>query len=186
MSPGTFEQPVVEEVLDVRAAQPLDVEAVARHEVAQPLDLLERAFEPARAAPHHAALLALTSVLSGQGNAWGMILLASLRPLLGHEAQDLRDHVAGALDRSPCRRPARPSRSISSALCRRGARHHDAADIDRLELGDRGQRAGAADLDVMPFSRVRACSAGNLWAIAQRGARLTKPSRSCQSMRSTL
>ena len=39
------------EILDVRAAQPLYVEAVARHEVAQSLDLLERAFKPAGAAP---------------------------------------------------------------------------------------------------------------------------------------
>ena len=49
------------------------------------------------------------------------------------------------------------SRSISSALCRRGARHHHAADIDRLEIGDRRQRAGAADLDedaVQPRARL--------------------------------
>jgi hypothetical protein len=32
----------------------------------------------------------------------------------------------------------------------------------------------------MPFSTVVACSAGNLCAIAQRGERETKPSRSCQ------
>ena len=38
----------------------------------------------------------------------------------------------------------------------------------------------------MALSRVRACSAANFWAIAQRGARLTKPSRSCQSSRFTL
>src|SRR4029079_3784986 len=40
-----LEQPVVEEVLDMRAAQPLDVEAVARHEGAKPPDLLERTRE---------------------------------------------------------------------------------------------------------------------------------------------
>ena len=39
---------------------------------------------------------------------------------------------------------------------------------------------------VMSRSSVSACSAGNLCAIAQRGARLTKPSRSCQSSRLTL
>src|SRR6185437_2201628 len=38
----------------------------------------------------------------------------------------------------------------------------------------------------MSRSTVMARSAGNLCAIAQRGVRETKPSRSCQSMRSTL
>ena len=42
-----------------------------------------------------------------------------------------------------------PSRSISILmLCKRRVLHHHAADRDRLELGDRGQRAGAADLDL--------------------------------------
>jgi hypothetical protein len=36
------------------------------------------------------------------------------------------------------------------------------------------------------LTTVVAFSAGNLCAIAQRGLRDTKPSRSCQSMRSTL
>ena len=38
----------------------------------------------------------------------------------------------------------------------------------------------------MSRSTVMARSAGNLWAMPQRGVRETKPSRSCQSMRSTL
>ena len=33
---------------------------------------------------------------------------------------------------------------------------------------------------------VVACCAGNLWAMAQRGLRATKPRRCCQSRRSTL
>ena len=38
----------------------------------------------------------------------------------------------------------------------------------------------------MSMSRVIASCGGNLWAMAQRGARDTKPSRSCQSSRLTL
>ena len=38
----------------------------------------------------------------------------------------------------------------------------------------------------MPSRTVWACWAGNLWAMAQRGVRATKPSRACQSSRSTL
>ena len=40
------------------------------------------------------------------------------------------------------------SRAISSALCKRRVLHDHAADADRLELCDRRQRAGAADLDL--------------------------------------
>ena len=39
------------------------------------------------------------------------------------------------------------SRSISSALCKVARATIDAADIDRLEVGDGRQRTGAADLD---------------------------------------
>ena len=78
------------------------------------------------------------------------------------------------------------SRSISSALCRVAR-----ATITPPTLtGSRSATGVSAPVRPtwmrMSFSRVRACSAGNLWAIAQRGARLTKPRRSCQSMRSTL
>ena len=76
-----------------------------------------------------------------------MELLGLLRPLLGHEAQHLRDHVAGALDRHHVADPHVEPLDLVG-IVQRGARHHDAADIDRLELGDRRQRAGAADLDV--------------------------------------
>jgi hypothetical protein len=131
----------------MRAAQPLDVEAVARHEVAQPLDLLERAFEPAGAAPHHPAFLALHLGLERTGAVSGELELArALRTLLGHIAQDLRDDVAGALhDHHVALAHVQPLDLVG--IVQGGARHHHAADIDRLEIGDGCQRAGAADLD---------------------------------------
>ena len=59
----------------------------------------------------------------------------------------------------------------SFLVVQRGVGHDDAADGHRLEPRHRRQRAGAADLDVDAVSIVVACSAGNLWAIAQRGLR---------------
>ena len=102
-----LEQPVVEEILDVRAAQALDVEAVARHEVAQPLDLLERAFQPAacsaapRRPPRSSPVLQRTGAVGRE-----VELLRLLRPLLRHDspatcgitspARWIDDHVADA------------------------------------------------------------------------------------------
>ena len=68
-----------------------------------------------------------------------------LEPHLDH----LRDDVAGALHDH---RVADPDvLGLDVVLVVQGrARHHDAADGHRLELGDRRQRAGAADLDGDP------------------------------------
>ena len=61
-------------------------------------------------------------------------------------------------------------------LCSDALRDGDAADGHRLELGDRRQRAGAADRgDDVEDARL-ACRALNLKAIAQRGERATSPS----------
>ena len=43
--------------------------------------------------------------------------LGAARTLVRDDAEHLRNDVAGALDRAPCRRCARPSRAISSSLC---------------------------------------------------------------------
>src|SRR5205085_3958991 len=52
------DQPVLPKGSDVLFAQPLDVEAMARHEMAQSLDRLRGADQPAGAAPRHLAGLA--------------------------------------------------------------------------------------------------------------------------------
>ena len=67
--------------------------------------------------------------------------------LVLHDLDDLRDDVAGALDRHGVADPhAEP---LDLVLVVQGrVLHHHAADGDRLELGDRRQRAGAADLDL--------------------------------------
>ena len=63
-----------------------------------------------------------------------------------HHRDHLRDHVAGALDDDGV--------AVADVLARDlvlvvqgGAADDDAADGDRLQLGHRRQRAGAADLD---------------------------------------
>ncbi len=87
-----------------------------------------------------------------------LVRLGALRPLLQHDIDDLRDHVAGALDRhgvadADVRAAADRIAVVADALdvvlvVQRRVLHHHAADGDRLELGDRRQRAGAADLDL--------------------------------------
>ena len=62
-----------------------------------------------------------------------------------------------------------PRRLISSSLCSVAFCTTTPPTVDRLELGDRRERAGAADLDLDILDDVMAFSAGNLCAIAQRG-----------------
>ena len=77
-------------------------------------------------------------------------------PLLRHIAQDLRDDVAGTLhDHHVAGAHVQPLDLVG--IVQGGARNHHAADIDRLEIGDRRQRAGAADRDqdaVQPRARL--------------------------------
>jgi hypothetical protein len=79
-----------------------------------------------------------------------------------------------------------PSRSISSALC------SVAFSTTTPPTVTGSNRATGVIAPVRPTwmsmrsSVVIAFSAGNLWAIAQRGLRETKPSRSCSFRSSTL
>ena len=90
----------------------------------------------------------MTGVCSGHGHLVGKRYgFVSEGRFSQHDTQDLRDDVTGALDLTVS--PMRTSRrAISSALCKRRVLHHDAADRDRLELRNRRERAGAADLNV--------------------------------------
>ncbi len=73
--------------------------------------------------------------------------LGVLRPLVGDDAHHLRDHVAGALDHDCVADP--DVLALDLVLIVQGDVLHDhAADADRLELADRRERAGAADLDL--------------------------------------
>ena len=148
-----LDQPVVVEGLDVLLAKSLDVEGVARHEMLEPLDPLRRADQAAGAAPDHILLagdgIDLAHGVAAAGGADGgkAESFRALRPLRFNHAENLRDDVAGALDDHGVADAHVFPRDLI-LIVQRGVLHHDAADGHRLELGDRRQRAGAADLDL--------------------------------------
>ena len=71
----------------------------------------------------------------------------ALRPLVLNHAENLRDDVAGALHDHRVADADVLAGDLVLVMQRR-VLHHHAADRDRIELGDRRERAGAADLDV--------------------------------------
>ncbi len=75
-----------------------------------------------------------------------MVGLRVRRPALGHDPDDLRDDVAGALDDDGVADADILARDLVLVV-QGGALHDDAADGDRLERRDRGQRALPADRD---------------------------------------
>ena len=91
--------------------------------------------------PHHV----------GVQRAWAysrkLIRLGAARPLIGDDAEHLRNDVAGALDGHRVADADIVALDLFFVVQGR-VLHHDAAHRHRLELGDRGERAGAADLDL--------------------------------------
>ena len=149
------DQLLVVERLDLLLAQPLDVEGEPRHEMLQALLRLRRADEPAGAAAHDAAAVprrssaSRTAWLPQTGQSRRETRRAS-RPSAACPAtgpHDLRDDVAGALHDDGVADADVLARDLVLVVQRRVG-DDDAADGDRLEPGDRRQRAGAADLDL--------------------------------------
>ena len=69
-----------------------------------------------------------TGVFSGHGHVFGkLVRLRALRPLLQHDAEHLRDHVAGALDRHGVADAHIEPRDLVLVVQRR-VLHDDAAD----------------------------------------------------------
>jgi hypothetical protein len=126
--------------------------------MAQSFDLLRRTNKTTGAAAHRLALLAHRMAAAGRARLWKFIGLRVLRPLVEHNVQHLRDHVAGALDHhripdadidTAADRIAVVSDALDIVLVMQcGVLHHHAADRNRLQLGHRRERTGAADLDV--------------------------------------
>ena len=122
--------------------------------MAQVLEPLERTGELAGAAAHHRlgarrrGLPAPAAVCSGHGQWVGKAKgSASVGPLVQHHADDLRDHVAGALQDHGVADPDVLAGDLVGVV-QGGVAHHHAADGHRLQPRHRGHRAGAADLDV--------------------------------------
>src|ERR1035437_5469320 len=161
---GGFRHPLLlEEQFDLLLAQALDVEGAARGEQLEVLYFLVWAGELAGAAPAR-ALLAGGGFLAHDIGV--QIARAFLREVIGpgvlwpfveHHVDHLRDHVAGALDddgiadadvAAIAQRLAVAADALDVVLVVQGdVLHDDAADAERLQLADRRERAGAADLD---------------------------------------
>ena len=150
MSAGECSQPSsMNSAIDL-LAQPLDVERAARDEMPQPLEPLRRADQAAGAADVDFAFLgdrlaAALGAMVGED-----VRLARL--VAGQVLDHLRDDVAGALDADAVAdAQAQPLDLV--AVVERDVGDDHAADADRFQPPDRGQLAGAADLDVDRFER---------------------------------
>ena len=152
MSAGSLTQSLLVEQLDLLVAEPVDVEGAARHEVLEMLDGLIRAGELAGAMQaralgaagddlaHHVGVQRTRALFRK------LVRLGAARPLVFDDAEHLRNDIAGALDRHRVADAHIEPRDLLG-IVQGGVLHHDAADRHRLELGDRRQEAGAADLD---------------------------------------
>ena len=197
MSAGSFTQPFSKKQLDLLLAEPLDVEGAARHEMPQVLGAsgtgrrTRRCSASARPPRRPRLISRTTGVFSGHGHVLRKLVgLRALRPLLQHDAEHLRDHVAGALDRHGVADPHVEPRDLVS-LCRVAFCTTTPPTVDRLELRDRRERAGAADLDLdvaqhasspaRPGTCARSPSAG--CARRSRAAPASRAGRPCRRRR---
>src|SRR5262245_59265557 len=148
-----MDQAVFVERLDVLLTQPLNVEGIARDEMLEPLHPLRRADQPAGAAAGRVLLAGIgidlprSMAAAGRADGGKDESFRALRPPCLNHAENLRDDVAGALHDPSVADPDVLPRYLILVV-QRGVLHHDAADGDGLELGDRGERPSAADLDV--------------------------------------
>ena len=143
---GPRDQALVPERLDMPGAQPFDVERIARNEVLQAFDGLRGTDQPAGAAADGFAFLA-----SRQAAAFGAIVrklegLRGRRTFALDHRYDLGNDIAGALDDDRIALADLLAGDLVLVVERRPA-DHDAADRDGTQVGHRGERAGAADLD---------------------------------------
>ena len=146
----------------------------------QPLHPLRRADQPARAAAHRLARRADGVAATGRANVGKHERRRSIRPTIHHYRNDLRDHVAGALQNDGVTDADILARDFVLIVQRR-PRDQDAAHIHRFQFGNRVRAPVRPTWMRISRSTVVACSAGNFQAIAHRGARPTKPSRALQA-----
>src|SRR5215217_152919 len=143
---------------------PAAVEGAARYEQFQMLDFLERTGELAGAAGTRTFLAGCRFLAHDVGVQRARAffrevkLLRVLWPLVDHDIDDLRNHVAGALDHDAVAEPdvaalAQHFALVADALdiilvVQRDILHDHAADADRFELPDRRERSRPPDLDL--------------------------------------
>ncbi len=100
------------------------------------------------------------------------LLLAHPSARFGDDADDLRNHIARALNDDRIADANVFAANLVLVVERRAGDEH-ACDIDRLQLRDGVETAGAPDLNRDRIDARRTCVAGNLYAVAQRGSRAT-------------
>ncbi len=111
---------------------------------------LRRADETAGAAAVHFTLFAHGMTAANRADFRKFVRLRILRALVEQHAENLRNHVARALDRD--RIADANAEPLDLVFVVQGrVLHHDAADRDRLEFRNRRELAGAADLNVDVF-----------------------------------
>ena len=143
---GGFDQAVVEEADDVLAAQPFDVEGIARDEMLQAFVRLGRTHQAAGAArrsfvffPHRMAAAHRARGGKFKTRTVGMMAVVD-------HFDDLRNNVARALDAHMVADPDVLFQNIIGVV-QGGTTDHHAADRDRFQLGHRRQHPGAAHLN---------------------------------------
>ena len=138
----------IEKFLDALLAQPLDIERAAADEMAQTFEFLRVTDEPAGTADVDLPLL--RDRLAATDGAMVGEDIGGAIDVAGQIVDDLRDHVARALDDHPVA-GAHAEAADLVAVVERDVRDDDAADGDRGEPPHGGQLARAADLDVDGF-----------------------------------
>ena len=142
-----------EKEFDQLFAQSLDVEGVAGCEMLEAFDRLRRTDERAGAAAHDVRYPRLLVDLAQSRRAADRAGLGEdigfrfRRPLVEHDREHLRNHVAGALHQNRVADAHVLARNLVLVV-QGGVGDDDAADGHGLELGDWRERAGAADVDL--------------------------------------
>ena len=148
-----LDPPLLVEKGDLLFAETVDIESAARYEVFKVAERLiwagefsgaagTRSLRAARNGLAHNVRMQRARTLRGE-----FIRLGVTQPLFQDHVKNLRNNIAGALDGNGI--AFANIQTLYLLLVVQGrVLHHDAADGDRLELGDRGERAGAADLDL--------------------------------------
>ena len=193
MSGGDANQAVVVEGLDdCFSPRPSMSKALRETKWRSCSTALRRTDEPAGAAAHRIDLAGLRVDLAHRMAAAGRADLREDVGLGALRAASRARRPATCGITSPARwmitvSPMRMSlRAISSSLCRVALATTTPPTVTGFSRATGSARRCGRPGCRCPRARCVACSAGNLWAMAQRGARETKPSRSCKSSRSTL
>ena len=177
-SAGFFTQSLLVEQLDLLLAETVDIEGAAGDEVLEMLHRLVRAGELAGAAPDRALFAGRRRLAHHLGMQRTRAFFRETDIFLHHAA------LSGTTPRTcGMTSPARWMRHrIADAhvepldlvgIVQGRVLHHDAADGDRFSFATGVSAPVRPTWISMSFSTVVAFSAGNLWAIAQRGLRDT-------------